>query len=746
MPPLSLDNVFAYVLQVSLIAAATGACLTLARVRSPGVRYWSWRALLWLAVVLPLAQPWEVTTTIVAGSASAMSGAVAGVTATAFEDLTTGARVGAPWDPLLVILLAGMACRFVWLLAGAVRLQAIARRAGSDLSDASDLQTTMQTRADVRYSGDVAQPATCGLRNPIVLLPHTLRALNASVRRAVLAHELVHVQRRDWAALMVEELLRAALWFNPAVWWLVDRVHASREEVVDAEAVKYVDGRRSYVRALLAFADAPSIPGAPAFSHRRHLFARIKRLCEESPMSTRRLLVASCLLAVAMGTSGVYAVHAFPILAGDEVLVAPAAPAPVQDALALPLPSAPPPPPDGPTQIGEQHYTGSPVTLDLRGTDLRAVIRALVERGQGKTGGERKTVVFDPSVQGTVDISVKDIPWDQALDVIMSANGLRAVSEGSTIRIMQGKPKIIHEVRPQYTSEAMRAGIQGVVVVQATIGADGRVTDARILRGLPMLNESALAAARQWVFAVPPGAAAVVTTIELTFTLRGRGAGMPPPQDPATPRPSVRMLQTPAVLHSVMPSYPPDAMRAGIEGIVEVEVMISEDGKVTNARVVRTDNPALDPAALEAARQWLFAKPTEGAVVRTIELTFTLRSSVRRPPPPPPAPGHVYAFLPWEPDPDAVRVGGNIREPKNIKRVQPAYPPIAQASRVSGMVILEIQVDREGQVTNARVLRSIPLLDQAAIDAVMQWRFTPTLLNGVPVPVIMTVTVNFTLV
>ena len=209
------------------------------------------------------------------------------------------------------------------------------------------------------------------------------------------------------------------------------------------------------------------------------------------------------------------------------------------------------------------------------------------------------------------------------------------------------------------------------------------------------------------------------------------------------------MLQTPAVLHSVMPSYPEDAMRAGIEGIVEVEVMISEEGKVTNARVVRTDNPALDAAALDAARQWLFAKPTEGPVVRTIELTFTLRSSVRRPPPPPPSParraGHEYVFQPWEVDSDAVRVGGEIREPKNIRRVQPAYPPLAQAAQVSGMVILEIQVDREGQVTNARVLRSIPLLDQAAIDAVMQWRFTPTLQNGVPVPVIMTVTVNFTI-
>jgi len=64
---------------------------------------------------------------------------------------------------------------------------------------------------------------------------------------------------------------------------------------------------------------------------------------------------------------------------------------------------------------------------------------------------------------------------------------------------------------------------------------------------------------------------------------------------------------------------------------------------------------------------------------------------------------------------------------------------------VSGVVIIEATIGANGRVTDAKVLRSIPLLDQAALDAVKQWVFTPTLLNGVPVPVIMTVTVNFTL-
>ena len=79
------------------------------------------------------------------------------------------------------------------------------------------------------------------------------------------------------------------------------------------------------------------------------------------------------------------------------------------------------------------------------------------------------------------------------------------------------------------------------------------------------------------------------------------------------------------------------------------------------------------------------------------------------------------------------------------KNVPPVYPPIAQSARVQGVVIIEATIGADGKVKDAKVLRSIPLLDQAALDAVKQWVFTPTLLNNVPVPVIMTVTVNFTL-
>jgi TonB family protein len=204
--------------------------------------------------------------------------------------------------------------------------------------------------------------------------------------------------------------------------------------------------------------------------------------------------------------------------------------------------------------------------------------------------------------------------------------------------------------------------------------------------------------------------------------------------------------------------------------------VIREDGTVGAVRVLRSI-PLLDQAALDAVRQWEFA-PTllNGAaipVVMTVTVNFSLSTSgtgggvgvgtgsgvaggvtggvqggvsggvfggivgsiAAPPPPPPPAP------LP----PDTVRVGGNIRPPTKVLDVKPVYPAEAQDARVQGFVIIEAVIDKDGKVINARVLRSIPILDQAALDAVRQWEFTPTTVNGVPLNVIMTVTVNFTL-
>lgn len=98
-----------------------------------------------------------------------------------------------------------------------------------------------------------------------------------------------------------------------------------------------------------------------------------------------------------------------------------------------------------------------------------------------------------------------------------------------------------------------------------------------------------------------------------------------------------------------------------------------------------------------------------------------------------------------QPSREPVAVGGNIRPPTRVVYVAPVYPHLALAARVEGTVILQAVIDEKGIVRELRVLRGHPLLDDAAMQAVAKWQFTPTLLNGTTVPVVMTVTVTFTL-
>ena len=92
----------------------------------------------------------------------------------------------------------------------------------------------------------------------------------------------------------------------------------------------------------------------------------------------------------------------------------------------------------------------------------------------------------------------------------------------------------------------------------------------------------------------------------------------------------------------------------------------------------------------------------------------------------------------------AVRPGGRIMPPKKIKDVPPVYPALAKSAHITGAVTIEATIGTDGKVVDATVVKSIPMLDQAALDAVRQWEYLPSMLNGVPVPVLVTVTVNFT--
>lgn len=130
----------------------------------------------------------------------------------------------------------------------------------------------------------------------------------------------------------------------------------------------------------------------------------------------------------------------------------------------------------------------------------------------------------------------------------------------------------------------------------------------------------------------------------------------------------------------------------------------------------------------------------EGGVVGGVEggipggvLGGILGGMVNEAPPPPPPPAKPR------------RVGGDLQAPALIHRVEPEYPGVAISGKISGTVILEATVNEAGAVTDVTVLRSILVLDKAAIKAVKQWRYEPLVLNGKPSPFILVVTLTFTL-
>lgn len=93
-----------------------------------------------------------------------------------------------------------------------------------------------------------------------------------------------------------------------------------------------------------------------------------------------------------------------------------------------------------------------------------------------------------------------------------------------------------------------------------------------------------------------------------------------------------------------------------------------------------------------------------------------------------------------------VRVGGNVKAPVTISRVEPRYTEIARKARIQGLVIIEAVIDRQGNVTEARIIKGLPMgLDQEALSAIRRWKFKPGTLNGNPVPVYYNLTVNFRL-
>ena len=148
----------------------------------------------------------------------------------------------------------------------------------------------------VRVSDDLEGPATVGLRDPVVLLPRSVRQMSAAVQRAILCHELLHVKRRDWLQTLGEEIWRSLLWFHPHAHFMASKLSLAREMVVDEQTILITRDRRAYAEALLAFSNPqPHVIGVTPFIGRRTLSQRISLIAEEGSMSRHRAVVSAAI-------------------------------------------------------------------------------------------------------------------------------------------------------------------------------------------------------------------------------------------------------------------------------------------------------------------------------------------------------------------------------------------------------------------------------------------------------------------
>ncbi len=291
-----------YSAQILIVIGVASLAAAVVKLPLPAARLRYWRAVLGLCLLLPAIPDF-----------GAASGPAATVT---FEMLPgavpPGAAAPPSWTPVLLaavpwLAAAGAAMRLLWLAVGGARLRQLRRRSQpARLGSALDaLWRSLAPKADVRLSDDIAQPVTFGWRRPVVLLPPRFDGLAPEAQHAVLCHELFHVRRRDWPVIVGEELLRAALWFHPAVWWALEQIHLSREQVVDRLVVERTSSRRAYMDALVHFADAgDAARPAIAFLRRRHLASRLRQLSKEPHMTRLRLVsAAATLLFVVTGTA-----------------------------------------------------------------------------------------------------------------------------------------------------------------------------------------------------------------------------------------------------------------------------------------------------------------------------------------------------------------------------------------------------------------------------------------------------------
>jgi TonB family protein len=643
MAPLLVDNVLAWTAQAGvLVVVGAVAALTLAH---PRARLIFWQGILAIALLLPAVEPWHQPPAEDDGAVSITPSATPVIVSH-----PSAWRFRWRKEYLLWIIAAGAALRFLWIGAGLARLR-------RHRLDARMLTTPPVPFSNPRVrwfiSTSVGGPVTFGFLSPTILLPARVAELPADLREAIAHHELAHVRRRDWLFVLLEESIRSALWFHPAIWFVLSRIQLAREQVVDAEVVGLTRDRVRYLDALVAVAAQrllPDVAPAPLFLKKRQLAVRVAAVLKETRMSKPRMFLSFTTVCSAALIAARLAVWMFPMQVPAQVQVSP-------------------------------NY------------------RVVTNDGPG--------VVVEPGA------------------------------------------KVLHR-----SSVFFPAGVTttGTVVVESTVNAMGEVTDARVVSGPEELRNAALSSVLSWHFStdggLPPRVESTIR-FETAPSTKLAAPATPPTVTGAAPAVplspilgSIKMNglseELAEKVSSSLPVHVGDALgrdqisqiRAAITGVDEhlTYWLRTDYGEVTLTIMLR-------PTGVASGVTGGISGGVPGGITGGTPGILTMEApSATAAKFPPPASGV-----------ERVRVGGNVQALNLTKKVTPAYPALAKQARIQGSVRFTALIDRDGKITSLQLIEGHPLLVESAQEAVAQWQYKPTLLNGDAVEVVTQIDVNYTL-
>ena len=590
----SWSNLLAWSLQIALITMAGTLLPRIFALKIARSRLLYWRGMLLLCLALPLIQPWIQP---IGGDA-----AVSFSTGPIRTFATQPAHSLIPsWSAMLVVVLAaGILLRLFRLVFGVLKIRRCYRRA-------KPLDSQILPGIEVLVSRDVSSPVTFGIRPPIILLPARFAQLEADAQQSILFHEMIHIERRDWPVAIAEEILRAILWFHPAIWWILGQVQLAREQVVDQAVIERTGNRQRYLDALLTIASfrlSADLAPAPLFLKKRHLRQRVESLISGVPMTKRNLLLP---LAAAFAT--------LPLITGVAIWQ-------------FPLRAAP------------------------------------------------QDVVDDPGVD-----------------------------------VQLGQAKLLHRTPVVYPERARAQHISGTVAVDVSLDEKGEVTDAVGVSGPEDLRKAVVQSVLNWHFSMEGGQARKFP-IAVSFGQNGTAV-----QGPVTRSAAAMIPDAPRTVDAFNLDRLPPALKE----------------KVAQANLVRVGDVMTrdNITALETSLRGIDDHLRLGIAISGDRLSLSALVAG-----PQAAQGST---------PKSIRVGGKVQAVNLITKVVPKYPPDAKQARIQGTVRFDATIAADGTIKNLDVVSGHPLLVAAALDAVRQWVYKPTLLNGTPVEVLTVIDVNFTL-